>query len=82
MKKVKVMLMSLLVLSAVGGALAFKAKKLSTPLFCSNVQATTDCSIQRQATIVQAGAPIENLFCTTEHLDDNSTCPLQAFDEE
>jgi len=38
MKNIKIMLMSMLVLAAVGGALAFKAKKFSTP-YCSSVGA-------------------------------------------
>lgn len=68
MKKVKIMLMSALVVAAVGGALAFKAQNFSTGLYCGS--SSSSCPTQDNVnayTTVGASATnrVANIFCST-----------------
>jgi hypothetical protein len=65
MKKVKIMLMSLLVIGSVAGALAFKAKTYSLGLKCGTAE--NSCSIVQNVDkyTFTDGAAIDNFFCTT-----------------
>lgn len=75
MKKIKLMLLSLLVIGAVGGAVAFKAsKKLDTflcgpsPILCPN---PVD-----HLTSVDPGTGIKDLYCTDA--DNTTDCPFSV----
>jgi hypothetical protein len=63
MKKVKVILTTVTIVAAVGGALAFKAVKFGTNVYCSTTQGTTSCPIQRDKTYTAKSNT--GLFCTT-----------------
>jgi hypothetical protein len=45
MKKVKIMLTAITVMAIVGGALAFKAAKFGTAIFCTTQAAPNACTI-------------------------------------
>jgi hypothetical protein len=62
MKKVKIMLMSALVVAAVGGALAFKAQKFSAQLNCGIT--TNSCSTVLDATFAGATSQDFDSYCT------------------
>jgi len=63
MKKVKIMLMSFVILAAVGCALAFKAR--GRILYCSN-EIDGSCTIWVTSVVTNenVGTPIPDLFCT------------------
>lgn len=68
MKKVKIMLMSALVVAAVGGALAFKAQTFNTGLFCGN--ALNSCTVKEtieEYAIENADINnrVQGVFCST-----------------
>ena len=69
MKKIKIMLMSAIVIAAVGGALAFKANTFSTNLKCGT--ATNSCATIIKATFDQANEGNFNTYCTdgTQNVD-------------
>jgi hypothetical protein len=78
MKKVKIMLMSLLVLAVVGGALAFKAKKSSQCVFstssgsiCTFITAITTTS--NAGTAVSVKTLLES-DCGNHELGEETTC--------
>lgn len=65
MKKAKVILGALVVLSIVGGALAFKAKSFN--IYCTNVAgkiAGVDCPLKLQHTLTASGGVIST--CTSD----------------
>jgi hypothetical protein len=67
MKKVKFMLFGVLVVAAVGGALAFKAKNFSPGLKCGfaiDSCPTVETSVEEDYTFTNVN-PIPNYFCTT-----------------
>ena len=64
MKKVKIMLMSALVVATVGGALAFKAKNFSTGFKCGTT--TNSCPNTPAVNMTTVGASSSNFvsYCT------------------
>jgi hypothetical protein len=75
MKKAKIMLASLLVLVAVGGALAFKAQNFTQKhVYCAEQQQDL-CTITYTSANLVAGDPVTTLFCTD---DAASTCNIAA----
>lgn len=74
MKKNKIMLLSLLVAGAVGGAVAFKVRKGDTALCGPRIDL---CPIIYPAvTFTDPEFAIEGLFCTNG--DDTSDCPFSV----
>ena len=69
MKKMKIMLMAVLVVAAVGGALAFKAKKFDPTLKCG--PALNLCPTPRTIYSItdEANPHFTQTFCTTEEGD-------------
>jgi len=63
MKKVKFMLTAITVFAVVGGALAFKAKKFSTNLYCTN-NAGQPCNVIKPQVSTQGAVQVDNTFCT------------------
>jgi len=63
MKKAKVMLTAVGLLAVVGGALAFKAHRVTGSYFCSTTSTTSVCNLR--ATTDLSGGPITQLYCTT-----------------
>lgn len=72
MKKIKIMLLSLLVIGAVGGAVAFKATK-EYVLLCGTT--TTSCPIIVDGAKTTNVYPIPGTFCTTGVV--TTTCPYR-----
>lgn len=73
MKRVKIMLMTALVVASVGGALAFKAQKFSTGLFCGATgSCATQDNINAYTTVdVDPDNKVPNISCSTVQ---NGTC--------
>ena len=74
MKKVKIMLMSALVVATVGGALAFKAQSFTTGLYCGS--STTSCptkdNINAYTTVGASSTNrVASIFCSTSQ---NGSC--------
>jgi hypothetical protein len=66
MKKVKIMLVSALVVAAVGGALAFKAQKFGTQLFCG-VQNSCPTPTTLYTTVgADINHKVNGVFCSTQ----------------
>lgn len=63
MKKIKIMLSVIAVLSAVGGALAFKAK--SDDIFCSTTSGG-QCQLSHDYTFATGANFIQSLYCTDQ----------------
>jgi hypothetical protein len=63
MKKVKIMLMAVLVVAAVGGALAFKAKK-GQNLFCGDFPTTCPDPVGDIYTLTTKGTQVPGEFCS------------------
>lgn len=65
MKKVKIMFLSLAVVAAVGGALAFKSStKFSSKFYTTNVPGAA-CTVRLDATTLDDGAKIGDYWYTT-----------------
>jgi len=75
MKKVKVMLTAITVFAVVGGALAFKAQKFHTKLYCTTQAAVGACTIETPGFSIVQVDPNDNgelSTCTTTNVNPNS----------
>ena len=74
MKRIKIMLLSLLVVGAVGGAVAFKASKFRDTYYCGTT--TNSCStkfVNYKTTDFPLG--VFNSYCSTTT---STTCPFSV----
>jgi len=69
MKKVKIMLTAITVMAVVGGALAFKANKFNTKLYCTSQAAPNACTITKDGFSIAPELPgdpsVGSSSCTT-----------------
>jgi hypothetical protein len=73
MKRVKIMLTAITILTVVGGALAFKAK--NSNVFCGikgGIKGTSDCPLKIQTTF--STTTVGSLYCTVN----GATCDTRA----
>jgi len=71
MKKVKIMLTAIAVVSVVSGAVAFKATKFGGSLYCSSTSGTAGtCNTAYR----QDNTNGSSLYCTTTKTSDGGTC--------
>jgi hypothetical protein len=75
MKKAKVILSAFVVLSAIGGALAFKARTFDQPVYCSTANAGTCISFPASTYHENSTG---SSFCTTSSLPNKCTVQSDA----
>lgn len=83
MKKVKIMLTAITVMAVVGGALAFKAVKFNTSVFCTSQAAPGACTIEKRGFSIlpeNQGDPSVGLSSCLDA--DNNCAPIATYNNQ
>ena len=76
MKKVRLVLTTIMIVATVSGALAFKAHKLGSTIYCSTVASTGNACLQISNSTFTENTDTGAQFCTSS--PNNRNCSIQS----